>query len=125
MVFKDKEVRVILEEEVNEVYKELNEIVGGEIKKGILKSEHQVLLKSINRAIELLKNNPFIGIQIPKRLIPKKYIEKFDVTNLWKFNLANYWRMIYTVTSEEIKIISFILDIVDHKTYDRLFGYKK
>ena len=124
-MFKGKEVRVILEEEVNEVYKELNELVGEEIKKGIEKSEHQVLLKSINRAIELLKDNPFIGIQIPKRLIPKKYIEGFDVTNLWKFNLANYWRMIYTVTSEEIKIISLILDIVDHKTYDKLFGYKK
>jgi len=124
-VFKDKEVKVILEEEVNEVYKELNELVGEEIKKGIDKSEHQVLLKSINRAIELLKDNPFIGIQIPKRLIPKKYIEKFDVTNLWKFNLANYWRMIYTVTSEGIKIISLVLDIIDHKTYDKLFGYKK
>ena len=124
-MFKDKEVKVILEEEVNEVYKELNELVGEEIKKGIDKSEHQVLLKSINRAIELLKDNPFIGIQIPKRLIPKKYIEKFDVTNLWKFNLANYWRMIYTVTSEGIKIISLVLDIIDHKTYDKLFGYKK
>jgi len=84
-VFKVKEVRVILEEEVNEVYKELNEIVGEEIKKGIKKSEHQTLLKSINRALELLRNNPFIGIQIPKKLIPKKYIKKFDVTNLWKF----------------------------------------
>lgn len=124
-MFKGKEVKVILEEEVNEVYKELNEIVGEEIKKGIEKSEHQTLLKSINRAIELLKDNPFVGLQIPKRLIPKKYVEKFDVTNLWKFNLANYWRMIYTVTSEGIKIISLVLDIIDHKTYDKLFGYKK
>jgi Txe/YoeB family toxin of Txe-Axe toxin-antitoxin module len=124
-VFKSKEVKVILEEEVNEVYKELNEIVGEEIKKGVEKSEHQLLLKSINRAIELLRDNPFIGIQIPKKLIPEKYVDKFDVTNLWKFNLANYWRMIYTVTSEGIKIISLILDIMDHKTYDKVFGYKK
>ena len=124
-MFKGKETRVILEKEVNEVYKELNELVGKELKKGIKKSEHQTLLKSINRALELLRNNPFIGIQIPKKLIPKKYMQKFDVTNLWKFNLSNYWRMIYTVTSEGIKIIVLILDIMDHKTYNKLFGYKK
>ncbi len=124
-MFKGKEIGLILEEEVNEVYKELNKIVGDEIKKGIKKSEHQTLLKSINRALELLRNNPFIGIQVSKKLIPKKYIDKFDVTNLWKFNLSNYWRMIYTVTSEEIKIIALVLDIMDHKTYDKLFGYKR
>jgi hypothetical protein len=31
MAFKGKEIRVILEEEVNGVYKKLNEIVGDEI----------------------------------------------------------------------------------------------
>lgn len=124
-MFKGREVKIILEGEVNEVYKQLNEIVGKQIKRGIRGSEHQTLLKSINRALELLKDNPFIGRQLPKKLIPRTYIKKFDVTNLWKFDLANYWRMIYTVTSEGIKIVGLILDVIDHKTYDRVFRYRK
>ena len=41
--------------------------------------------------------------------------------------LSNYWRMLYTLTSDEdeIEIIAFVLDIIDHKGYDRKFGYRK
>jgi len=39
--------------------------------------------------------------------------------------LSNFWRMIYTVKGNDIEIISFILDIVDHNTYNKIFGYRK
>ncbi len=41
--------------------------------------------------------------------------------------LPNYWRMLYTLTDGEtkIEIISFVLDVIDHKGYDKKFGYKK
>lgn len=124
-MFKGKSVRVIFSAEVNEEYSELNRLVGEERRKGVRSSEHQTLLRSVQRAIELLRTNPFVGMQIPKRLVPKKYVQKYDVTNLWKLNLAGFWRMIYTVTSEGIEIISFVLDIIDHKTYDKIFGYRR
>ena len=40
--------------------------------------------KSIIRAIKDLKQNAFCGIQIPKRLIPKPYVQKYGLNNLWK-----------------------------------------
>jgi len=62
---------------------------------------------------------------------PKEYLLEYSVTNLWKINLPNYWRMIYTIRQplrekSEIEILTIfldVLDIVDHKKYDKLFGY--
>ena len=41
--------------------------------------------------------------------------------------LLDYWRMLYTLADGEtrIEIIAFILDVIDHKGYDKKFGYKK
>jgi len=120
----NKEIKIILSEDANREFEELNSIVGQEIKKGINSSLHQSLLRSINRTKELLKKNPFAGNQINKRLIPKNYLVKYDVDNLWRIELANRWRLIYTITGNKIEIISFVLDIFNHKEYDKTFGYK-
>ncbi|MFH0949393.1 MAG: hypothetical protein V1802_02810 [Candidatus Aenigmatarchaeota archaeon] len=121
----NKTIKVILSEEARKQYEELNRIVGEEIKKGITNSIHQQLLKSIKQKTELLKINPQAGIHIPKKLIPKVYIDKYDADNLWKIDLSGYWRMTYTLRTTEIEITNFVLDIIDHGTYDKLFGYRK
>ena len=123
-MFQGKEVNVKLSEEADNVYQELNKIVGEERLKGINSSFHQTLLRSIERVKELLKQNPFAGDQIPKRQIPLKYIKKFDVDNVWRIELADRWRLVYTITGNQIEIITFIIDIFDHKDYDKAFGYK-
>ncbi|MBI2970859.1 MAG: hypothetical protein HYY37_00395 [Candidatus Aenigmarchaeota archaeon] len=120
-----RNINVILSEEATKQYEELNRIVGDEIKKGITNSIHQQLLKSIKQKSELLKINPQAGIHISKKLIPKIYIDKYDVDNLWKIDLSGYWRMTYTLRTTEIEITNFVLDIVDHVTYDKILGYKK
>jgi len=82
------------------------------------------LKKGIIKAIKDLKENAFAGIQIPKRLFPKKYVKKYGINNLWKYDLPNAWRLIYTVTPEnEVELISAILDWFDHKCYERKFKY--
>jgi hypothetical protein len=123
-MFKDKEVSVRLSKEAEKVYEELNRIVGQEKLKGIETSFHQTLLRSINRARDLLKQNPFLGNQIPRRLIPQKYISKYEVENLWRVELADRWRLIYTITGNQLEIINFVVDIFNHKDYDKVFGYK-
>lgn len=52
---------------------------------------------------------------------------KYGVTNLFRIELSNFWRMLYTLTNDEmeIEIIAFVLDIIDHKEYDKKFGYRK
>ncbi len=123
-MFKGKDVIVKLSEEANEVYNELNKIVGEEKIKGIESSFHQTLLRSINRVKDLLKENPFAGEQIQKKQIPKKYISDYDIDNAWRIELANRWRLIYTITGNQIEIITFIMDIFNHRDYDKIFGYK-
>ena len=87
------------------------------------KFEDKELYKFINRAIDDLKLNPLCGIKIPKKLWPKEYVQKYNVTNLWKYDLPNVWRLIYTIESDEIKIVSIILEWFDHKEYEKRFNY--
>lgn len=78
------------------------------------------LLKSIKQKIEFIKLNPFYGDNVSKKLIPREY----DVQNLWRVELSNFWRMLYTIKGDQIEIICFVLDIIDHNKYNKLFGYK-
>ena len=123
-MFGEKEVIVKLSEEANVVFEELNKIVGEEKRKGIEGSFHQTLLRSIIRVRDLLKENPFAGDQIKKRQIPDKYIDKYDAENAWRIELADRWRLVYTITGNQVEIITFIMDMYDHKDYDKVFGYK-
>lgn len=123
-MFQGKEVSVRLSEEADAVYQELNEIVGEERLKGIESSFHQTLLRSIQRVRDLLKQNPFAGDQVKKKQIPLKYVQKFDVDNVWRIELADRWRLVYTITGNQLEIITFVMDIFDHKDYDAVFGYK-
>lgn len=124
-MFKGKPVRVVFSEEALEAYSLLEKIVEEEISKNVRGSEHQTLLKGVERAVKLLEDDPFIGTQIPKRYIPAKYHKLYKAKNLWKVNLPGYWRMIYLVKGYELKVVALVLDIVNHKDYDRIFGYKK
>ena len=55
----------------------------------------------------------------------KEYTTKYDVNNLWKANLSGAWRMVYTIRGSEVEIISLILDILNHKNYEKKFSYKR
>ncbi|MFH0874430.1 MAG: hypothetical protein V1859_00700 [archaeon] len=81
------------------------------------------LFKIINQALDNIENNAFSGIQIPKRLIPKDYIEKCQVKNLWKYDLPRGWRLIYSITRDEIVVVSLVLEWFDHTEYERKFKY--
>lgn len=124
-MFKGKPTKVIITGAAKEEFNDLNKVVGDEIKKGITSSDHQTLLNSIKQKIELLRDNPEYGFHIQKDRIPKEYVRDYDVNNLWKVNLSGAWRMIYTIRGGEVEIISLILDLLNHKDYDKKFKYKK
>ena len=87
------------------------------------KFEDKQLYQFIDRAIDDLKTNPTCGIKIQKNLWPKKYIQKYGITNLWKYNLPNAWRLIYTIESDEVRIANIILEWFNHKEYEKRFKY--
>ena len=116
----NKPVRVILIDEARVTFEKLNTIVGDQ-KQG--NSFETQLLKSIKEKVSLIKQNPFYGDNVQKKLIPKKYQNK--VQNLWRVELNNFWRMLYTIRGDEIEIVCFVLEIMNHKKYNKLFGYGK
>ncbi|ODS40895.1 hypothetical protein BEH94_02370 [Candidatus Altiarchaeales archaeon WOR_SM1_SCG] len=87
------------------------------------KTEDKKLYDWLNRAFDDLADDAFCGIQIPKKQIPKEYIKKYEIDNLWKYNLPNAWRLIYSVAEDKVMLISIVLEWMDHKKYERRFGY--
>lgn len=111
-----KPARVILSQEAEEAYNYLN---ARSAKSKIERS----IFNSIKKKVELIKANPHYGDPVSKNLIPKEYVVKYGITNLFRVELSGFWRMLYTLTNDEseIEIIAFVLDIVDHRSYDKKF----
>jgi len=82
------------------------------------------IISALQKKIELLKLNHHYGHPIAKKLIPRYYIQKYEIINLFRFELPNFWRVLYTTQNNKIKIIAFIIDIVNHKKYNKRFKYK-
>jgi len=89
------------------------------------KTEDKQLYEFIDRAIDDLEKDAFVGIQIPKKLIPKEYIKKYKIDNLWKYDLPSGWRLLYSVVGDEVTVISIIIEWMTHKHYEKRMGYKK
>lgn len=85
--------------------------------------QEQKLNKWLIRAFTDIEENAFCGIQIPKKLIPKEYTQKYNIKNLWKYNLPDAWRLLYSIENQEIAIVSIILEWIGHKTYKKRFKY--
>ena len=114
-----KNVRVVLSSDAKEVYKYLN-------KEAPTSKQERSMLNAVNQKIELIKQNAHYGNPVAKRLIPAEYVKRYDTTNLFRVELPNFWRMLYTLTDgeSEVEIIAFVLDIMDHKKYDKKMGYR-
>ncbi|MBL7160934.1 MAG: hypothetical protein ISS93_03750 [Candidatus Aenigmarchaeota archaeon] len=86
--------------------------------------EAEYLLKLVGKGITKLVESREAGQKIQKRLWPKYYVQKYGISNLWRLRLDDYWRMIYTLLNGKIRIVAVILDVIDHKEYNKRFGYK-
>ncbi|MFA4946490.1 MAG: hypothetical protein WC607_03065 [Candidatus Micrarchaeia archaeon] len=113
-----KPVKVVLSPEAEEAYNYLNE-------KAPTSKIERSILNAVNKKKELIKANIHYGEAIAKSKIPEEYVRKYGVNNLFWVGLPDGWRMLYTLTANgEIKIIAFVLDILDHRKYDKKFKYK-
>ena len=115
-----KNIRAILSLDAKEVYDHLK----GEAPRSKIE---RTILNAITNKIEIIKSNPHYGDPIAKSLIPKEYINKYEISNLFRVELPNYWRMLYSLMDGEtkIEIIAFVIDLLDHSNYNKKFGYKK
>jgi len=87
-------------------------------------SEEDWLKKAVLKAIENLKTNAFCGERIKKELIPKFYIRKYNIDNLFWYPLPNGWRLVYSLAApNNIEILALIIEYFDHKNYEKRFVY--
>lgn len=88
-----------------------------------VRTSDPTLFKFLDRATDDIKANPECGIHVPKRLIPKIYIQRYGIGNLWKYDLPNAWRLVYSITGDKVEIIAILLEWFPHKEYERRFKY--
>ena len=74
--------------------------------------------------MDILKFDPKFEDPIRKELIPDSF-KKQGIQNLYRAELSNFWRMLYIIEGTRVEIFLFILIIVDHGNYNKLFSYKK
>lgn len=87
------------------------------------KTEDKKLYEWIIRALKDIEENAFCGTQIPKRLFPKEYVQKYHIDNLWKYDLPSGWRLIYSIGREGTFVLSIVLEWFSHPEYERRFNY--
>jgi len=87
------------------------------------RAEEKEIFNQLNTAFDTISMDPFCGIQVPKRLIPKMYIKKYGIDNLWKFNFHKNWRLLYSVAGDRTQVVTLVLEWLSHKEYERRFGY--
>lgn len=88
-----------------------------------LKDEDKRLFKEIQNALDTIKQNAFFGRNVKKKLIPKELIQKYEIENLWIYNLRKDWRLLYTITNNDVEVLAIVLDWMNHKDYERLFKF--
>jgi len=88
-----------------------------------LESEDGRLFNEIKEALDTIKQNAFFGRNVKKELIPKELKQKYNIDNLWIYNLRKDWRLLYTITNNQIEVLAIVLDWMNHKEYERLFKF--
>jgi len=85
--------------------------------------EDDWLKKALKRTISNLRENVLCGEKIRKRLIPRAYIQKYNINNLFWYSLPNAWRLVYSILMDDSLTIAIIIEYFNHKDYERKFRY--
>ena len=85
--------------------------------------------ESLRRQDRTLVQDPQHGTFIATGRVPKEALRRWQarvgaLANLWKLDLPQGWRALYTVGSDGPLRVVFVIEVVRHKDYDRLLGYK-
>ncbi len=77
----------------------------------------------IKNALRNIVEDPVCGIKVSMKLIPKDWKKKYEINNLYKYNLPNAWRLLYSLVGSRVEIIAIVLGCLNHKEYERKFNY--
>lgn len=78
----------------------------------------------VYKAIDEMKQDKNLGDYIKKKPWPDKYVDTHEVTALYRLEIGGNHRLIYTIRGREEDKVYQLLDLLTHKEYDVLFGYR-
>lgn len=76
--------------------------------------------KGLLVAVRRLKRDGNWGEVIPKTSIPREFVRRYAVKNLYCVDLADFHRALYTIVGHRV----IFLDLVDHAQSDKWFPNK-
>ena len=75
-----------------------------------------------------LHENMYCGNQMQPTKRVKRYMKRFEVSNLYRYRLPKWHRAMYSVFSDSVAgqngLSVVILEIMDHNRYSEVFGYE-
>jgi hypothetical protein len=90
--------------------------------------EEKKLYDNIKKHFDLLENNLKLCTYVDRPMVdkprPKQIKKRYGLNNLWKCNLNDGWRLIYSVSSNDTQQIGIIVCWMTHVEYNKTFGYK-
>lgn len=99
-----KNVTLKIMPEANDVYEKLEECI---------EESDKVILGLVLETLGILKRDFHYGRPVPKKLIPKEYVENYGIENLFQFEISPYYRISYSIVNGATKtdIVIFVLEI--------------
>lgn len=83
--------------------------------------QHATLWRSYQAALWRLDADLQAGEVVRRGRIPRYFAERYDADNLYVMDLAGFHRLAYTIVDRDV----FLLDILGHPEYDRIFGFRR
>ena len=80
-----------------------------------------------DQAIHNLKGGFMVGEHVMRTLIPNYYLQKHNIQTLYVVKLPQQWRMTYSLhvfRKGQVPQV-LILELMNHKSYNKRFGYFK
>lgn len=81
------------------------------------------LFKDVRDVIDKLKSDVIVGERIKYEQIPKYYKKRHGIDNAFHVYLPDGMRLIYSITNYQGEMTAFLMELTDHKSYDRRFNY--
>jgi len=72
--------------------------------------EDRELRAVLYKSFQIISKDPSTGKQIRHSLIPKIYLKKYGIDNLWKYDLPHGWRLVYSLAVMEGEELCLIVE---------------
>ena len=85
--------------------------------------EDKRLYRWIKKALSELQKDAYAGLQLKKKQIPPSVVQKYQLQNLWRYDLPSGWRLLYTIGEDKVDVVALVISWMSHKEYERFLGY--